>query len=64
MVTYSRIRPEELYHVSRSGLAGGLGRALVFLNFPAALAAIAIVLLVADRTGWSWAHGLASRSAR
>jgi hypothetical protein len=45
--------------VSQSGLAGGLGRALVFLNFPAALAAIAIVLLLADRTGWSWEHALA-----
>jgi hypothetical protein len=59
VVTYSRIRPEDLYHVSQSGLAGGLGRALVFLNFPAALAAIAIVLLLADRTGWSWEHALA-----
>ena len=54
VVTYSRIDPHDLYHVSRGGLADGLGRALVFLNFPTALAAIAIVLLVADRTGWRW----------
>lgn len=54
VITYSRIEPHDLYHTSHSGLAGGLGRALVFLNFPAALAAIAIVLLVADRTGWRW----------
>jgi hypothetical protein len=59
VVTYSRIDPSDLYHVSRGGLAGGLGRALVFLNFPAALAAIAIVVLVADRTGWRWPHALA-----
>ena len=59
VVTYSRIEPRDLYHVSGSGLTGGLSRALVFLNFPAALAAVAIVALVAERTGWSWAHGLA-----
>jgi hypothetical protein len=58
VATYSRIDAEELYHVSGSGLVGGLSRALVFVNFPAALAAIAIVLLVADRTGWGWPHGL------
>ena len=55
LVTYSRIEPRDLYHVSGSGLTGGLSRALVFLNFPTALAAIAIVLLVADRTRWGWA---------
>ena len=59
LVTYSRIDPDDLYHVSQGGLAGGLSRALVFLNFPAALAAIAIVVLVADRAGWSWPHALA-----
>lgn len=59
VITYSRIEPSDLYHVSNDGLAGGLSRALVFLNFPAALAAIAIVVLVADRTGWRWPHVLA-----
>ena len=59
LFTYSRIEPRDLYHVSGSGLTGGLSRALVFLNFPAALAAIGIAVLVADRAGWSWAHGLA-----
>jgi hypothetical protein len=59
VVTYSRIDPDDLYHVSHGGLAGGLGRALVFLNFPAALAAIAIVMLVADRAGWRWPEVLA-----
>ena len=54
MITYSRVDPNDLYHVSQDGLAGGLGRALVFLNFPTALAAIAIVILAADRTGWRW----------
>lgn len=45
-VTYSRIPASELYHVSRSGLAGGFGRALVFLNFPVALAAIGVALVL------------------
>lgn len=47
-VTYSRVPPHELYHVSHSGLEGGASRVLVFLNFSTALAAIA-VLAVAGR---------------
>lgn len=42
LVTYSRLPAEELYHVSGSGLVGGASRAVVFLNFPVALAAIAV----------------------
>ncbi|MEX2026950.1 MAG: hypothetical protein WEH44_06605, partial [Pirellulaceae bacterium] len=42
-VTYSRISAHELYHVSGSGLTGGASRALVFVNFPLALVAIAIL---------------------
>ena len=48
-VTYARLPPEELYRVSESGLAGGLGRALVFVNFPTALAALAVLPVVLDR---------------
>ena len=59
VITYARVDPHDLYNVSDGGLAGGLGRALVFLNFPGALAAIAIVLLVADGTGWRWPDVLA-----
>ena len=33
LVTYSRIPSGELYHVSGSGIEGGLSRALVFVNF-------------------------------
>lgn len=47
-VTYSRVDLDELYHVSHSGLRGGLGRALVFANFPAALVAIATVPIAVD----------------
>jgi len=49
LVTYSRLPARELYHVSGSGLTGGAGRALVFLNFPVALVAIAILAFLSDR---------------
>jgi hypothetical protein len=46
LVTYSRLPARELYHVSGSGLEGGASRVLVFLNFPVALIAIAIIALL------------------
>jgi hypothetical protein len=49
LVTYARFPPEELYHVSDGGLAGGLSRVLVDLNFPAALVAIAITGVLLER---------------
>jgi hypothetical protein len=45
LVTYSRTPADQLYHVSGSGLEGGASRALVFLNFSTALAAIAVLLV-------------------
>jgi hypothetical protein len=45
LVTYSRLDATELYNVSHEGLAGGLGRAVVLLNFPIALVAVALTLL-------------------
>lgn len=51
LVTYSRVPARELYHVSGSGIEGGLSRALVFLNFPVALVALAILPLVYVRLG-------------
>jgi Tol biopolymer transport system component len=47
--TYSRLQLRELYHVSGTGPAAGLGRALVFLNFPTALVALPILAFVAGR---------------
>lgn len=55
VVTYTRLPPEELYHVSEEGLALGLGRALVYLNYPVSLAAIPIAWLAADRIRTRWA---------
>jgi hypothetical protein len=49
LATYARIPSRELYHVSGSGLEGGLSRALVFLNFPVALVALAVLGLVYTR---------------
>lgn len=45
VITYARIAPEDLYHVSNDGLRGGLSRGLVHLNFPVAFVAIAITWL-------------------
>jgi hypothetical protein len=57
VVTYSRLDPAETYHVSRTGIAGGLSRAVTFVNFPIALVAIALVLvaLAALPRGAWWA---------
>lgn len=48
-VTYSRIEPAELYHVSNRGLAGGASRLLVLLNFPVAILALAMLPLLVAR---------------
>ena len=46
LVTYSRLPPEALYNVDEAGdLAAGLGRTLVLLNYPFALAAIGLAAL-------------------
>ena len=49
LVTYSRVPHGELYHVSGDGLSGGLSRSLVFVNWPGALIAIAVLGVVLDR---------------
>jgi hypothetical protein len=48
-VTYWRLPPSVLWKVHNSGFVGGAGRAFVFLSFSAAVAAIGILLIVADR---------------
>lgn len=54
LVTYTRLAPDELYNVTHEGLAGGASRMLVFVNFPTALMAIAVLALVTDRMGLRW----------
>ena len=45
LVTYSWVDTSELYNVSRQGLAGGLGRSVVLLNFPIVFVAVATTLV-------------------
>lgn len=55
VVTYARVAPEELYHVSGTGVTAGLGRAVVHLNWPIALAAVALTLVaMADLPRGAW----------
>jgi len=49
LVTYTRLPASELYNVSGSGLRGGLSRAVVELNFPDALVALAVLAVVGRR---------------
>ena len=49
LITYARLPSDELYHVSGDGLAGGLSRLLVFVNWPGALIAIALLGIVVER---------------
>ena len=52
LVTYSRIDPHRLYHVSGHGFVdGGLSRVLVYANFPVALVAALLGALAAGRIG-------------
>jgi hypothetical protein len=48
LVTYWRLPWNQLYHVTGSGPVGGLSRTLLFLNFPAALVAVAVLLYLLD----------------
>jgi hypothetical protein len=55
LITYTRLPTEELYNVSEEGPALGLGRTLVFLNYPVSLVAIPIAWLAAERIAARWA---------
>jgi hypothetical protein len=58
-VTYARLPASELYNVSGTGFRAGASRALVFLNFPVALVAIAILAVVFERLRGQALRGLA-----
>lgn len=47
--TYWRIPPHELWKVHNSGFVGGIGRALVFVGFSPAVAALGVLPILADR---------------
>jgi hypothetical protein len=61
--TYWRLPPRELWKVTYTGFAGGVGRVGVFVSFSAALAAIAVLAIVADRLADRRAHWLAIAAA-
>ena len=49
VVTYSRVPVSELRQMlSHGGIAGGLGRVVVYANYPVSLVAIALVLIAVD----------------
>ncbi len=51
IATYARLPVVDLYHVSRSGAVGGFSRALVLVDFPIALVAIALALIAFESLG-------------
>ncbi|MEI7548064.1 MAG: hypothetical protein WCK21_08405, partial [Actinomycetota bacterium] len=53
-LTYSRLPPERLYHVSDRGVVGGVGRALVFVAFPVSLVAIVLVGVTSSSMAHRW----------
>lgn len=48
VVTYTRLPPDELYHTSADGLSGGIGRAVVSMNFPYALISLSLLAVAAN----------------
>jgi hypothetical protein len=50
-VTYARVPPADLYHVSGTGIEGGASRVLVFLGYPFSFVAIALAWIAAARLG-------------
>jgi hypothetical protein len=58
-VTYARLAPSELYNVSGTGFWAGASRALVFINFPAALVGVALAAIAADSLAGHAAAGAA-----
>jgi hypothetical protein len=47
--TYASVPPDELYHVSREGIAGGASRALTFSNFSLSFGALTVLGFVVAR---------------
>ena len=47
--TYARLPGDELYRTTHNGVSGGASKALVFLNYPTALVALAVLTLAVDR---------------
>jgi hypothetical protein len=63
LVAAARVPTEELYNVDETGIAGGAGRALVFVGYPTALVALAILGLLVERLRRRWASLAAAIAA-
>jgi hypothetical protein len=67
--TYARFPAVELYNVTGTGFAAGAKRTLVFVDWPVAIAAVAVVVVAADRLlagsipGWGRAATLLASAA-
>jgi hypothetical protein len=48
-VTYLRVSPSDLYHVSGTGLEAAASRVLVYLGYPTSLVVLALLPVVVDR---------------
>jgi hypothetical protein len=49
LTTYARLPPEHLYRVEREGVAAGVSRTIVILNFPVAIVAMPVLAVVLAR---------------
>ena len=63
LVAAARVPTAELYNVSETGIAGGAGRALVFVGYPTAFLAIAILAFLVERLRRRWAFVVAAVAA-
>jgi hypothetical protein len=63
LVAAARVATAELYNVSETGIVGGAGRALVFVGYPTAFVAIAILALLVERLRRRWVLVVAAVAA-
>jgi len=63
LVAAGRVATEELYNVSETGIVGGAGRALVFVGYPTAFVAIAILAFLVERLRRRWVFVVAAVAA-
>ncbi|MGH3058561.1 MAG: hypothetical protein ACRDPP_09985 [Gaiellaceae bacterium] len=63
LVAAARVATAELYNVSETGIVGGAGRALVFVGYPTAFVAIAILALLVARLRRRWVLVVAAVAA-
>ena len=63
LVSAASVATEELYNVSETGIVGGAGRALVFVGYPTAFVAIAILAFSVERLRRRWVVVVAAGAA-